>query len=81
MFLVQQNLNDAFTHSTINFFIQLLTSEEVQVLIKNKKHLFEQKECNPRDTELGTTETSLSRKITKAETTKCNYFVQMKDPV
>lgn len=59
MFPMQQHLHDTFMHSTINSFIQQLTSEEIQAIIKNEKHLSEQKYVNLRDTYLGSTQSAL----------------------
>lgn len=80
VFLVQQHLNKTVTYFTINFFIQLLTIEEVQAVVMDKKHLCEWKDCNLRNTGLGSTQTAFWRRFIKTETTKCNYFMQMKDP-
>lgn len=59
VFPVQQHLHDIFMHSTINSFIQQLSSEEIQAIIKNEKHLSEQKDINLRDTDLDSTQSVL----------------------
>lgn len=61
----------------------LLNNEAVQAVLKNRKHLFEQKGYNPRDS-FRQQPKQLWREqrkagFTKAKMTKCNYFMQMKD--
>lgn len=61
----------------------MLTKEEVRVIIKNKRRLFEQKDCNLRNADAGSNPNcTLERTkagFIKAKTTQLNHFIQMKD--